>query len=70
MASGITWNPEDSDDDLDDSNEYRDAGKTAHLLIIDSTPAMFQAWGDNEDTPFRAALKVLTVQYIITFISH
>jgi hypothetical protein len=59
-GSGVLWNPDDSDEELENSAEFRDAGRTASLMIIDSSPAMFETWAENQETPFRAALKVST----------
>jgi len=60
MASGnaVTWYQADSDDELENTAEFRDAGKTASIMVIDTSPVMFEPWAENEVIPFRAALKV------------
>jgi len=60
-AGRVTWRSggDSEDEELENSVAFKNAGKTALLLVIDSTPDMFRSsWGENNDSPFRAALKV------------
>lgn len=56
-----SWGHVDSDEEFAGEGDEKGFGlKTNQLLIvmIDSTPEMFEPWKENEDIPFRAALKV------------
>ena len=62
MASGnvATWRADDSDEEFESSEDFLKKNRCADLCVIDVTPDMFRScWGENEDTPFVAALKVV-----------
>lgn len=57
-SSWQDFHPDDSDDEFEKSGEASFSGKTALLILIDTTPHMFAGWEDNKETPFLAAIKV------------